>query len=478
MGDGSPALPMDTSLGALPGLQSGGQNLNHVESIQKLDDQNALHIESQGALPELQKNQSQLVFGGKSNMLQGSAAFITIKDSHPGLGLFSPTKSDAVYFQDDEHEKPKNELNFAFQDVTKFDKKILKMLMSEEYLNENSVRTAITSNKKPLKPFFNHQRAVSSVLSSTPKAAQSQTGTLPGSWGKPSLSPKSSLFKSILEEGKQFKTYVDTTKTIEEERAQIRLEKSIKDDDLNGKDIRQEFTKKQLKEYAKKVESRKTKYQERRNSVSKVHLIDPPHSDFKLPEIMQVPDKNPFVMSHMIPATKRKLGKMESKVVGIIQSQIKEKVNQKVAKMMGIKNGGPRDPDARPISNKYDGERSPDPRKYYDEIKPLTDDKIEQISYKQEEWNKSNELSKLLDMHTSPDRAQVKELSRNWHADLKERKQTLSVLKDPTFIPENKYLDGSRILKLAYLDKIVEQCEIGDIKNSPKYYTKSIYDFC
>ena len=76
------------------------------------------------------------------------------------------------------------------------------------------------------------------------------------------------------------------------------------------------------------------------------------------------------------------------------------------------------------------------------------------------------------------DRAQVKELSRNWHADLKERKQTLSVLKDPTFIPENKYLDGSRILKLAYLDKIVEQCEIGDIKNSPKYYTKSIYDFC
>ena len=34
--------------------------------------------------------------------------------------------------------------------------------------------------------------------------------------------------------------------------------------------------KRQMKEYKKKVESRKTKYQERRKSVARVHEVDPP----------------------------------------------------------------------------------------------------------------------------------------------------------------------------------------------------------
>ena len=42
---------------------------------------------------------------------------------------------------------------------------------------------------------------------------------------------------------------------------------------------------------------------------------------------------------------------------------------------------------------------------------------------------------------------------------------TIEKIKDPTYVPKHKYVDNSKILQLAFLDKIIEECDDDQANN-------------
>ena len=62
-------------------------------------------------------------------------------------------------------------------------------------------------------------------------------------------------------------------------------------------------------------------------------------------------------------------------------------------------------------------------------------------------------------MHTSPDLSKAPAFSRNFKSKLRQRRKTLDCIKNPTFIDKNKFVENSKILQLAFLDKIIEDCD-------------------
>lgn len=95
---------------------------------------------------------------------------------------------------------------------------------------------------------------------------------------------------------------------------------------------------------------------------------------------------------------------------------------------------------------------------------------IDEIIDAQEELNMCTDLTKTLDIHTSQKLANVPGLNKEYRSSLKERRKTLTVLRDPTYIPKSKFINESKMLQLAFLDKIIEECDddqnhnrIGDI---------------
>jgi len=55
---------------------------------------------------------------------------------------------------------------------------------------------------------------------------------------------------------------------------------------------------------------------------------------------------------------------------------------------------------------------------------------------------------------------------------LKKRRKTLDALKDPAFVPNYKFVDNSKILQLAFLDKIIEECDDDQNNNGIKNIMK------
>lgn len=63
---------------------------------------------------------------------------------------------------------------------------------------------------------------------------------------------------------------------------------------------------------------------------------------------------------------------------------------------------------------------------------------------------------------------------------IKQRKRTLDGLRHPDFVPTHKFVDNSKILQLAFLDKIIEECDDDLTKNKVtgnlKNFSSFIYD--
>ena len=76
-----------------------------------------------------------------------------------------------------------------------------------------------------------------------------------------------------------------------------------------------------------------------------------------------------------------------------------------------------------------------------------------------EEIDKCYNISRQLELYSSNKREDVKGFSKSFGDSLKKRRKTLEELKDPSFVPNFKFVDNSKILQLAFLDKIIEECD-------------------
>jgi len=54
---------------------------------------------------------------------------------------------------------------------------------------------------------------------------------------------------------------------------------------------------------------------------------------------------------------------------------------------------------------------------------------------------------------------------------------TIDKIKDPDYVPMHKYVDNSKILQLAYLDKIIEECDEDQDRNKIKSIVAKTHSF-
>lgn len=115
----------------------------------------------------------------------------------------------------------------------------------------------------------------------------------------------------------------------------------------------------------------------------------------------------------------------------------------------------------RPQTNQLGAVKQADPKKLFSSIPDLKNNRavIDEIIDAQEELNMCTDLTKTLDIHTSQKLLNVPGLNTEYRRSLKERRKTLTVLRDPTYIPKSKFINESKMLQLAFLDKIIEECD-------------------
>lgn len=53
------------------------------------------------------------------------------------------------------------------------------------------------------------------------------------------------------------------------------------------------------------------------------------------------------------------------------------------------------------------------------------------------------------------------------------RRKTIDQINDPKFVPDSKIVENSKILQMAYLDKIIEECD-EDLEQNVKEFNSSI----
>ena len=89
---------------------------------------------------------------------------------------------------------------------------------------------------------------------------------------------------------------------------------------------------------------------------------------------------------------------------------------------------------------------------------------IEAIVEYHEDHDHCRDLSKKLALYSSvqPDADGFK---NSMKLELQKRKKVIDRFKDRNFIPNYKYIDNSKMLQLAFLDKIIEECD-QDRKNN------------
>ena len=114
--------------------------------------------------------------------------------------------------------------------------------------------------------------------------------------------------------------------------------------------------------------------------------------------------------------------------------------------------------DYRPQTNYLDTESVIAPDVIFQQAIPLNPSKIDKLVEQQEDKNLCRDLAKTLEMHTTPDLSKQRAYTLQHKQSLKQRRNTVETLKNPDFVPESKFVNGSKVVQLAYLDKIIEDC--------------------
>ena len=63
-------------------------------------------------------------------------------------------------------------------------------------------------------------------------------------------------------------------------------------------------------------------------------------------------------------------------------------------------------------------------------------------------------------MYSKQDLTNVKGFQRKAVETNRQNKKLLEQMRDPDFIQDSKYVENSKLLQLAFLDKIIESCQI------------------
>lgn len=132
----------------------------------------------------------------------------------------------------------------------------------------------------------------------------------------------------------------------------------------------------------------------------------------------------------------------------------------------------------RPSSSYLESSKSIDPSSAFLSLQPLDESKIKMIaSYNEKSNDQCESLTKMLEFRTSPDRSKVKELESRFKSHFHQRKKTIENFSNPSFIPDHKLIQGSSLVQLAYLDKIIEDCETETEKKIPKKMDRQVDQF-
>jgi len=78
----------------------------------------------------------------------------------------------------------------------------------------------------------------------------------------------------------------------------------------------------------------------------------------------------------------------------------------------------------------------------------------------------------MLELYSSQRIDEVPGFRKSNIASIRQRRRTLETLKDPSHVPKYKYIDNSKVLQLAYLDKIIEECDEDQDQNKIKHLVK------
>lgn len=235
------------------------------------------------------------------------------------------------------------------------------------------------------------------------------------------------------------KQYLNFDRTDMQEEAE-ELKKSIYEDEVAMGKKKQSYLESQIKEFATRVNSKDELVKAKRNTISKDRLTS---VEVKFPSVV-VSQRNKFNIS--LQDVKHEIALYDSKES---QSKEEEEVKKKEdAKELKLQ---------RPSSNYFDTSCLKNPTTVF-QNKKITPNIIRSIAHGQFERDKCRNLSEMLELQTSADKKKIPELSDRFRVSLNERKDQLKTLNNPDHVPTQKLLECSKFVQMAYLDKIIEDC--------------------
>ena len=83
----------------------------------------------------------------------------------------------------------------------------------------------------------------------------------------------------------------------------------------------------------------------------------------------------------------------------------------------------------------------------------------------------------MFDIYSSQVLTDVPGLKKDKISKFRQRKMTIDKIKDPDYVPMHKYVDNSKILQLAYLDKIIEECDEDQDRNKIRGIVAKTHSF-
>lgn len=109
-------------------------------------------------------------------------------------------------------------------------------------------------------------------------------------------------------------------------------------------------------------------------------------------------------------------------------------------------------PTARPQELFKEAEAKDLPRK-------LEEGDIREIVKEHQFKDEGFKLSSALDLYTQGTAANIKGFDKDLQLALAKKHRTIANLKDPHYVSKDQILQNSRIIQLAYVDKIIEECD-------------------
>lgn len=116
-------------------------------------------------------------------------------------------------------------------------------------------------------------------------------------------------------------------------------------------------------------------------------------------------------------------------------------------------------------------------RKVFKSLPRINKHTIDSIVDYQEEKNACRDLSKRLELYSKVPIDDVDGFKREQMVELTKRKKVIQKFKDPAFIPNYKYIDNSKMLQLAFLDKIIEECDLDRANNKISTICEKTHEF-